>query len=646
MKKSLLFLLLLLHLPVFAQRNLLLKVDDQILFADTNGKMLVNQRFDDVDPISENYGTYRVYKNGKKGILRDFQLIIPINYDQIYSYHSDWSNHVYIVKNNGAFALVNSMGNLLTDTTYNDIWEFEIDNQRRYSHSIYFMLKQNNLRKLVRIDNENQFHYEIDASVDRITTEMGCVLAHLGKQTALYTLDQSNGALVKRFDFKEVTYAFYSNSFYSIDSKANKVEEYDYNCQLKRTLKGTTKVPEYPIDNQVDREIMEVVEALDERYNYNATDLSIWREAIKNGNFSHLINEFKSTSSSDFAIKDQLAYLSEVSVFGNKGALHCEVKAEYRGLKETIKDTVFSVSYDEIKVKSGDLTTIVPIRKGKLWGAMDVKGREVVPPIHKEVRIVVSTTLNEFIEVQTKEKSYLMYHDVKCNTLDTVVVGLPNDRFRVESNQVFVDRKLKRNKYQVGLTKLYYLPLKVPEMRALRMISFYDSLSKNKVVPLFTNTYLNGKVGLFSNDHTIDIAPKYDSLNVQLCFKVELGRYVPYSPRYQVLQPVVLAYSSNTVSVFTLDGVLFSGSTIKGNTTTQLKVSDDGLFLINALGDQFVDIFNMKGEKLSKQPIKLKTKNGTVAQFSRKYWFVQGKNAQGKDVLVGKNGAWFELPER
>lgn len=646
MKKSLLFLLLLLHLPVFAQRNLLLKVDNQTIFADTNGKILVNQRFDDVDQISENYGTYKVYKNGKVGVLRDFQLIIPTNYDQIYSYHSDWTNHAYIVKNNGAYALVNSMGKLLTDTTYNDIWEFQIDNQRRYSHSIYFILKQNNLRKLVRIDNENQFHYEIDASVNRITTEMGCVVAHLGKQAALYTLDQSNGALVKRFDFKEVTFEFYPTCFYMVDPKANKVEEYDYNCQLKRTLKGTTKVPENPRDYQMDQEAMEVAEAVEMRSLYNATDLLMWREEIKNGNYKHLISIFKQWDAKDFIVKQQLEYLSEVYVSGNKGALRCEVKAEYRGLKNTIKDTTFTVAYDEIKLKNDDLTTIVPVRKGKYWGAMDVKGREVVPPIYKEVNIIVSISENEFIEVQANDHAYLLYHDVKANTLDTLVVGLPNDRFRVESNKIFVDRKLKRNKYQVGLTKLYYLPLDVPEMRALRKISFYDSLSKNKVVPLFTNTYLNGKVGLFSNDHTVDIAPKYDSLNVQMYYLVEQGRYDTYKPQYNSLQPIILAYSSNTVSVYSLNGDLVSGSTIKGNGSNQFKVSDDGLFLINALGDQFVDIFSMKGEKISQQPIKLKTKNGSVAQFSRKYWFVQGKDARGKDVLVGKNGAWFELPEK
>lgn len=639
-------LFLFIVLQSFAQSKLILKVDDQYIFADTSGNILIDQRFDDIDLLSSNYNTYKVFKNGKKGIVRDFKILIPPIYNQIHEKFPNQTNHAYILKLDQNYALANSMGELLSTFDYKDIWDFDIYQGGGSSKTVYYFFKQGTTCKLASLDEHNQFRFEIDNQDDRITSENGCVIAHKGKMAALFRIDPSTGHLIKQFDYRAVAYEFYYDHFYAVDPKANTVEQYNYQFKLVRTLKGTTKVPEPNMEYEDAMEVANVQEYVVEDNFYSHIDLYIWKEEIKRGNYIHLIRDLQAVSKNDFQIKQQLQYLAEMTVSGSKGNLKCEVKSEYRGMYPDIKDTTFVVTYDEIKLSDQQLSTVVPVRKGKMWGVMDVKGREVLPPTFTQVSIVVSNLDNEFIEAQTKQHSYLFYHDVKANTLDTLIIGNPKDHYRVDGYQIMIDRSLKKNQQQIGFTRWYYVPLEIPKMKAFKKVTFYDSIAANSSIPSFTNCYSNGKVGLMAPDGRMVVEAFCDSLETIMCFKVEQGRYQPFEPRYSSLQPIVLAYQAAVVRVYAYNGYELKGEVIKGNTTNRFTVANDGQFLINDLGNDLFDIYSLTGKKLSKEPIQFNPSKERLAQFAKKYWFVQVKDSNGKEVLVGQNGAWFELPER
>ncbi len=75
-----------------------------------------------------------------------------------------------------------------------------------------------------------------------------------------------------------------------------------------------------------------------------------------------------------------------------------------------------------------------------------------------------------------------------------------------------------------------------------------------------------------------------------------------------------------------------------------IHVSYDGLFLIQELGDGYVDVYTLEGKKLSKEPVHLASGRSTIAEFKDNYWYLRATDQTEKEVLIGCNGAWFVLP--
>ena len=75
-----------------------------------------------------------------------------------------------------------------------------------------------------------------------------------------------------------------------------------------------------------------------------------------------------------------------------------------------------------------------------------------------------------------------------------------------------------------------------------------------------------------------------------------------------------------------------------------IHISNDGMFLIQEIGNGFVDVYTLDGKKLSKEPVRLASGRSTIAEFKDNYWYLRATDQAEKEVLIGSNGAWFILP--
>ncbi|UUC47226.1 WG repeat-containing protein [Flavobacterium cerinum] len=81
-----------------------------------------------------------MYKNNKKGLLRDFKMLIPVQYDDV----EFAENESFTVEKKGKKGLVNSKGKLIIPIAYTNIYESWSQNSDENSNKFYWIAKNEN----------------------------------------------------------------------------------------------------------------------------------------------------------------------------------------------------------------------------------------------------------------------------------------------------------------------------------------------------------------------------------------------------------------------------------------------------------------------------------------------------------------------
>ena len=81
-----------------------------------------------------------MYKNNKKGLLRNFKMLIPVQYDDV----EFAENESFTVEKKGKKGLVNSKGKLIIPIAYTTIYESWSENSDENSSKFYWIAKNEN----------------------------------------------------------------------------------------------------------------------------------------------------------------------------------------------------------------------------------------------------------------------------------------------------------------------------------------------------------------------------------------------------------------------------------------------------------------------------------------------------------------------
>jgi len=642
---KLLVVILLLGFNLCAQSPFLLKLGDEYIFADTTGNVYFDQRFDRVTRNYDIQGLYVVEQEGKMGVVFGPTFLIPCVYDDIRLKKTEGSHFSFAARKGKFYGLINAKGEILTPFTYQVIYELNAFGSLRNTNRDYYELKTPTGSIMGSINDKDQFQLEIEEPADEIESESGFFILSKGSKTLLYQHDEKQNKLVKRLSFTDVKLSFFLNSFYVTYPKTGMTEEYSYACKLLKKGK-TENLLLAPLEENIDATVgYESVVANEYVNEFKEWELIDRRRSISRGYTDYLVRGFVQVEPANFQLEDQLRHISSVTFASDVSGLKCMVQYEYPTFIKD-KELTFIVPGSHIdKVPTGYVMHFV-YNKKKLVGVMDVLGANVISPMKGKIEIIKSDQKNEFIQVETKQASYLLYHHLEKNLLDTLVVGKPKDSYSISGNVVTITRPVSKRYAQIGKTTWATSKREYVFIQKNNMVSWFDSVRSVPAIPSWNYAYKDQKVGLIGHEARIEVPTAYDSLHLELVYRVDLGPNPDYprQPSYHKIQPIVLAFDQDKISIyFPVNGRMIT-KTLPCSTSKPIHVSYDGLFLIQELGNGFVEVYTLEGKKLSKEPVRLVSGLSTIAEFKDNYWYLRATDQAEKEVLIGSNGAWFVLP--
>lgn len=649
MKTILALLLCLLTKGMIAQSaNLLFEIDGHYIFADTSGNIAFGKCFSSINEILPGTGEYIVSTTDYKyGVVRNNQVVFPFEYDQIAGLKPTYNFHLYALGCQKKHALATADGVIHTGFDYKWINEYNLDysskNKGINNDGVFFQLKNGEDIQLMYVSKANKSTFLTNGPVGKIEDSHGVFVFQKGKQQGMFEFDPTTVSMKTIHRYAEQDFDLRS-PFYTVwDPKKELMKRYSYTHKLLETSKGLDLYEEIVYNG------VENVEGYDPpvEESVQLIDLEHARSLLKRG---YTDNVFKAFTRSDMApslVDVLLKYHAQFETSGEKGSWQVKAHFWQRMQKRSQKDTSFQVIADELLIPEFG-TGIILTKTGKLYGAVDSRGNVIFAPQFKTLERLRGENGDDWLLEKTGKESTLYYYDPVKQKVNAIVKGEKKDEFEIHSDYLLVKRPTGKNKYDTKFVK-WIPPLLGNDPVVFDRNDFYDSIIESETFSYFFNVSRDGKRGVLSSMGQPVISCKYDSIQLNAYFCPLISRYNNL-PDYQILQPIFSAYLNGKQHIFHPTNIESSSRLIHsfedGSLNPSAKISDDGLYVIDGIGNNQVNIYSINGNKLSGEPVLLHSENKKLATLTNGYWYLRAEDAQKKEVLIGQNGAWFELPDK
>lgn len=644
MKQLLLIASLALSIPLLAQQTLIIPVKNQVIVADTSGKLVVNKRLDDVSLLSQNWDSYLLTLQNKRGVLCRGEVIIPIAYERINMLNKNQLYRCYAVQQNGKFALFNGLGNKLTDFEFQSIIPYDSDHYSYAENGNFYLKFKTALGiQLAHIDAKNNLVWDMPTPIERINDRKNVFVFKQNNMWALYKSVDGFSTLEKLSDFSTLKPYLGYDFIYLTNEKEKYVLKYDYNFKLIKRFNNTTKIDEYPYAEEI-ADIQDGVYIRDvaniDPNRYDHKELLYKRATVFIGKDQDLAPDFRFNERIETHIPQQDKFQATVFVSGTKG--NFQAKIYYSDDKNRpVADTVISLPYDKVIVPLTENNVYLIVKQGKNYGVVDTRGNLAVPVSYKAIEICTNPEGMQWIIKRTANGAEVEYYDSQFKQSTLLTRMGPKDNLRFDANYFFVDIMDGGQKGKTAMYKWYFYSIggKV-HIGSIGLYGRYDKVVTLHTLPFFFATTDNKKHGLLGKMGSPKIPPLYDSLHVELVYEMTERSYL-HSDK---LVPVVLAYRGPEVYYLhpgndfkSTNGFLHEGKPI--------RVSDDGLLLIKEMGNGKVQLFAQNGAPLHSGTVQLDETNQYFVSHYEWYWYVLIKDAENRDAILGRNGVQIVLPE-
>lgn len=627
-----------------AQKPLILKVKNKYIVADTSGKLIVDKRLDDVEHLSHQFDCYQLGYQNKFGVLSRGEVIIPIAYDRISMLNRNQLYRAFAVKKNGQYALFNGLGKIQTDFEYTNIVPYYSD-YYMYSGNGNFYLKFMSPKgiQLGHIDANNTLVWDMTTPVESLNDRKNIFVFKRDNTWALYKSSDGFSTLQKLTDFSELVPYLGYDFIYLTNEKEKYVLKYDYNFKLIKRFNNTTKNDEYPIDMEIAsvEDGVYAVEAPEwDRSRLTHSELEYRRALIFSGKEKDLAQDFRFNERVETHIPSQDKYQATVHVAGKKGNFQATIYYTDEDHRP-IKDTVLQLPYDQVIVPLAELNVYLIVRKGKQYGVVDTRGNLAVPVSYKAIEICTHPSGMQWIIKRSEESAELEFYDSESRLTTSLLKLGQKDKIRFEANYFFVELGDGKAKGKISLYKWYFYSIyNRVHIAALPLYGRYDKIETLKSYPFFFETTTNNRKGLIGKLGNPVIPALYDSIRVVLIYEFHEST----NELTGKLVPVIFAYRGQ--EMFYLNKANeFKGNQGIAHEGKPIRVSDDGLFLFKEMGNGKVQLFAQNGAPLHSGTVQLDETNQYFVSHYKWYWYVIIKDAENRDVILGRNGVQIVLPE-
>lgn len=636
----------LLSFSYFAQKaNLLFEVDHDYIFADTNGKIAFDKRFDKIFEVDGKAGVYIVRSDYYKyGVVKNNAYLFPCEYTQISDIHPAFRFYVYDLERDNGHALAASDGTLLTGFSYRQIDQYRLDRSSEDlgvdDEGAFFRMYIGPKHHLMYVSKDNKSKLLTKEPADEISDYNGLFLLKKGKLQALYEFDQESGSLKMIHPYADQSLGFNRNEYYQLDRVKQVTKVYSYDHKVLETIKGMALF-------QDDKEVLEIVgpEEAVPLGEPRIVSLDRERELLQDGIDRKVFSAFKLSEQSNSVYKG-ISYPARFDIRGKKK--DWKVTSYYSGTGKAMKrDTSFYVAVDEL-IPDTYSSGVIITHKGKLFGAIDSRGNEIFPPKFKSLQHISSEDRFDWLVEREKSRSTLYGYDPLSKKVYPILNGRENEQYEIHQNLIRTSFPTEGIKHQERVVN--WVPGNwSSDPIVTNSEELYDMTLPNKLFPYFVQTMRGTKHGVLSRNSEVVIPCIYDSVKVNAYFLPVVSEYQD-KPEYKIVQPIFSAYLNGKQHIFHPTENEFSTQIVHsfeaGSLNASARISEDGLYVIDTVGNNRVEIYSINGKKMTREPIVLSYYNRKMATFTNGYWYIRGTDSQGQDVILGQNGAWFVLPPK
>lgn len=303
--------------PIIGVNNSLVTTKDSKKgIASTTGTVIINNEYSEITALTSQYENGYIVKNeeGKFGVIgTNKKVLLPIEYDQIKNVYSD---NTYVAKKDGAWKIINNNNSI--DMKYDDV--ISIDNEN-------IIVKEDNKYGIISQTGQEEIKPQYD-ELKNIYQNY-----YIAKKDNLYGVINTNNEIKIDFTYKKLVYV---KSADIIEGESDKVETdlFDKNFSLK--LSGIVS------EINVDKGYMKVRVNSDYKY-YNF--------------------KFEEKTNREI-LKSNTLFLSKKD--GKYGYVD--------------KDNVVVVNYIYDDATEQNESGFIAVKKDGKWGAINSKGETVVEP--------------------------------------------------------------------------------------------------------------------------------------------------------------------------------------------------------------------------------------------------------------------------
>ena len=627
-------------------KNLIFEIDRQYIFADTTGKVFFDQRFDGIEQVTP---TEYIVKTSKQkfGVVKGNSYIFPCEYDRIIEMKPSYGFHLYDLKREGKNALATANGVIHTGFDYESVFEYSLHNTSQNkginNDGFFFGLRSNNKNQLMYVSKSNKSVLLNQEPVDGIEDAYGMFVFKKGKQEAMFEFVPETISLKTIHPYADQSFGLLYDMYVVWEQKTRLTKEYSYKHKLLRTSKTPTVYENSGMESN-----QEIYDDVRVGMESPAIDLENERKRLKGGFSQNVFQAFQVKELHFSSMNEVLKFHAEFKIAGEKGDWFLETRYLHQNKRNGLKDTILRVACDEVLMVDFK-TRLLITRKGKLYGAIDSRGNEIFAPQFLSLERLRGERGEDWLLMKDGSESTLYFYDAAYKKVHKVLIGKSKDQFEFHTDYIKVTRPEGKKKSKSKL--VHWIP---PVMGGKHIIfdknEFYDSITACELFPYFLNTSKEGQKGIMNSFGTAVIPCIYDSVCLNAYFFPRMSEYSEIR-EYRVLQPIFSAFMNGKQQIYHPTKNEYSSSLLRSfvggvSLSSSAKISDDGLFVIENLGNKLVDIYSIEGEKLSREPVLLNNDNLKLASFTKNYWYIRGKTAQNKDVLMGQNEAWFVLPDK
>jgi hypothetical protein len=647
------------------------RIGDQYVLTDQLGTLLYPEAFDeihnptafsrmDTTAFGDNYSyseteTYIVRKNGRYGVFRALQFLVPCEYDYLEHALSHYPFDLFIATRGGKTGLIDQHGKVVLPLIYNSVSQVQ--------GSDMFRVQQDGKYRLLTVEGGTIRDY-LGAAYDRILME-----------NAYFILfEEDNQRLC---GFSEVV-----GSGEYVCLPAKKCVYYAGEEDILQVLPGNKTVASYSFDlrflgsrgleaNELEESYLPFEDEL-APYELNAGAIALdFFKAISDslGIDIHQPKPPMTQEECNRKIRGKLDYqervesnphylvgysgshtLKDTAAVTGKGAIisHRDNRAKVIGR------TVIAPVYDTLYFVRDDGNYLIGYKLNGRYGLLDVHGRDLLGPAYDSVASLKGRYggTTQYIAAYDGKASYIYHYRMDDGSKELLYIGKYDDAYVLAGNTILISGK---NAAHPGtmLFVAYITPENGSKTFAglsKRQMPEYDSLVAHPILAHYFLAYRNGKSGLLAHDGTESVPVIYDSIHFHylmkpLPFEARLSEYEPQNANSK-LTPAISAYCGDSLYYyqrgisasegynFYLASQLFTGG-------RKVTVSSDGMFILVSESDG-VRIHRPSGARLSEQLYaNVETHSVQVGAF----WYIHAEDKNGEPLLIGRNGKEIRLPE-